>query len=231
MNPTLCALAGFLGSLQDWDSLDLDVKGIKLDQFSAVNFNVWASAFNAFIREGVANPILMGYSLGGRLGLHALIQAPSLWKGGIIISAHPGLSSRELKKERLLRDLDWAKRFREESWNTLMEGWEGQEVFNHDAFSFDRLEADCCRHHLSACLDHFSLGRQEDLSHKIKELPMPILWIVGERDRKLREVASALQFKHPLSSLLVVREAGHRVPWVQPEAFRAAVEYFLKSII
>jgi 2-succinyl-6-hydroxy-2,4-cyclohexadiene-1-carboxylate synthase len=227
---TLCALAGFLGSPQDWLPFGLDLHGIKIDQFPVANFGGWASDFNASIEDRVENPILLGYSLGGRLGLHAIIQAHSLWKGGIIVSTHPGLSSRELKKERLLRDLGWAKRFREEAWDTLMKDWEGQEVFNHDVFAFERKEADCCRVHLSACLDSFSLGRQEDLSYKIKELPMPILWIIGEKDQKLREAAAALQFTHPSSSILMVKEAGHRVPWVQPDAFRAAIENFLQKI-
>ena len=102
MNSTLCALAGFLGAPQDWHPFNLN--GVRIGQFPATNFDEWASAFNAYIEnKKFANPILMGYSLGGRLGLHGLIQAPSLWKGGIIISAHPGLASGVLKKERLLR--------------------------------------------------------------------------------------------------------------------------------
>ncbi|MBA2369490.1 MAG: alpha/beta fold hydrolase [Candidatus Protochlamydia sp.] len=231
-NSNVYAVPGFLGSIHDWDPFNFDLTPVKTDQFSSNNFNEWAAGFNAFVEsKKQANPILMGYSLGGRLGLHALIQKPFLWKGGIIISAHPGLISSEIRNERLMKDLYWAKRFKEERWDGLMQAWEAQEVFKHDSFSFIRPEGDCCRRYLSDCLDSFSLGRQEDLRHKIEELPMPILWVIGEKDRKLIEAGGIMNFKHPFSCTVVLKEAGHRAPWAQPELFRKAIESFLQKIL
>ncbi|MEL7506912.1 MAG: hypothetical protein AAFN42_06230, partial [Cyanobacteria bacterium J06554_1] len=62
----------------------------------------------------------MGYSLGGRLGLHGLIQQPDLWAGAIIVSADPGIADAKNKKLCLRRERIWANRFLTEPWDDLL---------------------------------------------------------------------------------------------------------------
>ena len=45
-------------------------------------------------------PTLIGYSMGGRLALHAMLNQPGLWKSAVIISAHPGLKNESDRVER-----------------------------------------------------------------------------------------------------------------------------------
>ena len=55
----------------------------------------------------------------------------------------------------------------------------------------------------------------------------PVLWIVGERDRKYVEEGVRAVSLLPNAKLWTVPEAGHRAPWEQPDLVREAVSHFL----
>ena len=173
--------------------------------------------------------ILIGYSLGGRLALHALIDRPHQWLAAIIVSAHVGLEDPQERKERKLLDQKWAERFESEVWSNLMQAWNSREVFAHDPFQFKRLERDYQRSYLANILTRGSLGEQMYLKQQIESLPMPILWVTGKNDIRYSQIAKTLTFAHPHSQWVEVEQAGHRVPWVQPQVFKKLVENFLQE--
>lgn len=235
--PILFPLHGFLGRTQDWAILKWPsyvydwlnpciVKPQKSFWHNAEVFNQWAWSLNE-----KSPHILMGYSMGGRFGLHALLQNPCIWKAAIIISAHPGLKNSQEKKQRLEHDQHWAKRFLEDPWDQLMQDWNNQDIFNSGISPFQRLEKDYDRLALSDAFCHWSLGKQDDLSERIAQLEMPILWVVGENDRRYVERAHSLTFKNSQSKVQVVQGAGHRAPWDQPEIFQSIVTQYLSTIV
>lgn len=224
----ILALHGFLGKASDWDLLELDdTQGIELNAFPLDSMWGWAKAFNQFLQEETNNlhyhkkPVLMGYSFGGRLALHALIENPSLYHAGIIVSSHPGLSNQDEKAKRLQSDQEWSERFLVEDWDTLMASWNSREVFVQSSFTFDRREEDYDRQSLADQLRNCSLGTQEDLREKISQLPMPLFWIVGKRDKLYVDIAKEMNFKNINSRVIVMPECGHRAPWEQPALFRS----------
>ena len=172
----------------------------------------------------------MGYSLGGRLALHALVDRPGLWDAAVIISAHPGLKNQEEKEDRLKSDERWANRFLSESWGSLMEEWSAQSVFSGESSLPSRDENAYSRTTLAESLVGWSLGRQEDLRSKIEKLSIPVLWVVGEWDRKFVSIAKELKFSHPNSKVWIASEAGHRVPWQQTNAFSQELKTFITML-
>ena len=44
-------------------------------------------------RKSERQPVLLGYSMGGRLALHALLDENPPWRAAVIVGAHPGLES------------------------------------------------------------------------------------------------------------------------------------------
>jgi len=138
----LYALHGFLGKPSDWKDLfqKSDLQTIHavdiFNAFSLDSLTDWIEGFNQSIERKRAGSlrVLMGYSLGGRLALHALFQNPTLWDAAIIISAHPGLSSDNEKHQRLSIDEEWACRFENEPWDELMQAWNSRDVFSGDGF-------------------------------------------------------------------------------------------------
>ena len=51
---------------------------------------------------------LLGYSLGGRLALHALLEKNHPWQAAVMVSAHPGLESATELGARRATDTTWA---------------------------------------------------------------------------------------------------------------------------
>jgi len=218
----LVAVTGFLGKSADFASL----KTFHPLELSAPNqgFYAYASELSRRVPQGSA---LLGYSLGGRLALHTLLANPTHYSAAIIVSAHPGLTTKQEREIRLQSDAVWAEAFLKEPWDDLMQKWESQEVFRSSRFILKRAEADFDRRALADCLFHYSLGKQEDLRSQLACLNMPILWMVGEKDEKFRAVSQPLKFSHPDSKVLIVADAGHRIPWEQAEQFQKAVYSFL----
>lgn len=230
----LYALHGFLGTPDDWDFLpDRTVQSI--DLFTpplAPDLHSWGENFNKQITESspvATSRILMGYSLGGRLAIHALLQNPSLWHAAIIISANPGLTTDEERSQRQILDKKWATRFENEHWEQLISDWNQQKAFQSDSFAFTRREKDYDRKILADSMRNWSLGKQEYLNEKISTLPMPILWMIGEND-PLAARASEIKLQHPQSKIWLAEDAGHRLPWQQPKQFLLKLSQFIDGV-
>lgn len=226
------AIPGFLGLPTDWDILQWPhLRGVDLHAFSWNSLTEWGTQFNAWVERKEKEPaILMGYSLGGRLALHALLQRPQQWQAAIIVSAHPGITHLPDRKRRQKHDQEWANRFETEEWSSLMQAWNGQQVFQHETFHFQRQEKDYPRGQLAQCLKAGSLGQQTDLRSHIASLAVPLLWITGSEDCLYSQIAQMLCLAHPSSRWENVQKAGHRVPWSQTQIFSDLVQAFLKDI-
>lgn len=224
----LYALHGFLGKPKDWQFLSNPCIAVDLFDYSNFSFQSWANSFNASVRlQNLGAKVLMGYSLGGRLALHALIQDPTLWDAAIIISAHSGLKDQNERVRRVAQDEAWAQRFEKEPWDHLMQDWNAQKVFQNDQVKIPRHEAEFSRKTLAQALRSWSLGIQQDLQFHIEQFPVPILWIAGELDSFYAERASLLKLSHASSQVWIANQTGHRVPWEQPIFFQAKVNEFL----
>lgn len=214
------ALHGFLGSLKDWELLDMPWNVLAIALHPKRDFQTFAKEFNAWAKKNLAPPRgIMGYSLGGRLALHALLDDPSLWSKGILISTHPGLCGEEEKQKRVKHDQAWAKRFLQDPWDILMKDWEAQEVFKNETYRFFRKEADYKREDLAKWLTHFSLGLQENLLPKIQELSLPLFWVTGEFDHAYRSFAKQACERHSFSKEFVILGGYHRGCFASPEVF------------
>jgi 2-succinyl-6-hydroxy-2,4-cyclohexadiene-1-carboxylate synthase len=220
---SLYALHGFLGQPSDWDFLKLG-RWICPDLFKKIDpFQKWASNFNQSVEPG---SLLMGYSLGGRLALHALLQNPERWKGAIIVSAHPGLTTLQERRERLLHDHRWAERFLSEPWEDLLVAWNQQILFGGKQPVKFREESAYSRELLSQALKVWSLGEQENLRPKLLQLSIPILWIAGKNDQRYAPIS----LEHPTFKHVLVPDAHHRVPWEQQEIFTQIMTDFINEV-
>lgn len=231
MQKKLIALHGFLGRPSDWDFFQFPT----LNAFDLFLFTQWKTLEEwsdqfCHLHEQEDRPILMGYSMGGRFALHALIQNPRQWGGGVIISAHPGLSDEQEKTARLQEDIEWAARVEGEEWDSLIRAWNSQSVFAQDTFEFKRSEKEYRRSALAWFLRHGSLGKQKDLQQQISRLKLPILWIAGEKDEKNRQFMQDQILSHPQSKKVVISKAGHRCPWEQPQIFKETVMEWIERL-
>ncbi len=224
------ALHGFLGRGSDWDSLNLPIRTPDLLTASDTSLEIldWSTQFCDRIARVDSMPSLMGYSLGGRLALHTLIQKPALFHRAVIISAHTGLDSTQEQRARMVHDQHWSGRFEKEPWESLMCDWDAQSVFGGRPNPLPRNEADFSRTALAESLGSWGLGQQHVLLPLLHKVQCPVLWVVGEEDTRYRKIGERAVAELPRAELWVCPDACHRVPWENPEAFRERIIPFLE---
>lgn len=240
-------LNGLLGNPKQWESLfsPADAEAIcpaivapkSAEKSSA--FWKWASDFTGWVADhpeaqGSGPHWLVGYSQGGRLAMHALLEAPELWAGVILISADPGFSGGRDSSERTARiesDRAWAKRFGRESIEYVLPEWEKQEVFGGRprplCWPTPTLEES---HEAATQLRVFSVGLQDNLRKPLKALEKPILWVAGSEDAKYRKIAEDAAADNSDWKSLILEGCGHRAPWDHESNPQAAYAEFLSKV-
>ena len=233
----IVAIHGFLGLPSDWSRLPVatDFAPINLwDDLRALppkddddGFTAWTENFLDSIRAMKEKPVLLGYSLGGRLALHALLRAPDVFAAGIIVSAHPGLQNDQARSERFAHDERWAQRFLDDPWEQVLRDWNAQPTLlspppelAREEMSLSRKEEHFDRVLLARALRVWSLARQADFRFQIRKYPVPITFVSGSLDAKFSVLNARLELTDTQRQI-VIPNAGHRVPWDQPSAFVA----------
>lgn len=212
------ALHGFLGSPLDWQAILPKGKQTCMDLFeeksiAQPSLRCWAERFISLVeKDGHSSRILCGYSLGGRLALHALSLAPKLWSKAIFLSTHLGLEHEEEKQLRVAQDKLWAERFLTGEWEPLLAAWNSQKIFERDLPLIQKKTVTLSlREAYAAALQNWSLGLQRNFLQEVNSLQMPILWLTGEHDRSSRQRAKKISFSHSNSIEYSVPGAGHRL--------------------
>ena len=221
------ALHGAFGDASDWETLaaSLPTEVRPIDLWSTehdLSLADWGAEFNRRVAGSDPEPILLGYSMGARLGLHALLDAPGLWRRAILVSPHPGLGSRDDRRARRARDDGWLRKFERLEWSEFWGEWNAQGVFESSVSRPLVTRRDSMRRGLVA----WSLSEQGDLLPDLHRIGCPILWVTGGRDQKFTSIAEASCLLSPGAQHRVIESAGHRVPWDAPDEFAELVRDF-----
>jgi 2-succinyl-6-hydroxy-2,4-cyclohexadiene-1-carboxylate synthase len=193
----ITCLHGFLGNPRDWDFL------------RDAGFAIETPPLDAIPPHG---DTLLGYSLGGRLALHALL-AGAKYKRAIFVSTGLGIEGEEARANRRAADEAWARRFESEDFNTVMATWNAQPVLAGPSLARSRDDYD------PRALREWSSGALPPVASRLYELTIPTLWIAGARDTKYVAEAKRAVSLAPDADLAIIEDAGHRVPWEQPREF------------
>ena len=215
----------------EFPDLEMITEDLCAKQFKS--FDNWTKDFcgRVAVQANAEKSILLGYSLGGRLALHACIHRPDLWEGVVVVGADPGLESEEEKKHQLDRDRNWAERLKREPLEKLVNEWDEQSVFcgleNQAPRNLDEMDS----YRLSQQFEVFSKGLQQNLAPKLAKLKSPpILFLSGEKDNKYQKIGEELEKSSSVVLAQVVVDAGHRVPWENPKQFVQTLGKFINSL-
>lgn len=234
---TIWCLHGAVGAAADWQPFREEweragyaVRAVDLWRFLDCcprSLADTATALNAEVAGNRGKNLLVGYSMGGRIGLHALLAANSPWDAAVIIAAHPGLESEEEKIARRQKDADWSVKCHRGEWAAFLQEWQSQAIL-HSAADFlvdwcDRTPLHLRRKEIARSFLEWSLGQQENLWPRLAEIAVPLLWLTGELDGKFTSLAQRACALLPRARGHVIDAAGHRLPWQQPAAFSQEV--------
>ncbi len=181
-HPHLIFLHGFLGCKEDWNQIlpffekayyciALDLPGHGQSEYC----EDIVGAVKSFI--GPNKPTLIGYSMGGRIAM----QLQTWVKNLIILSAHLGLQTQKEKEERFELDRVWSEKLLHLPFETFLEQWYAQSLFQPLPSLPLRLKND--PESLSKVILQMSLSFQA----YIDTLDCPALFLYGENDLKYRD--------------------------------------------
>lgn len=229
----ILGLHGFLGQGRDfeplWQSLrpqlsfetwtpKLFTPGLK----SLPSFQDWPETlFTQWDQRWPKQPaVAVGYSLGGRLLLHAVLAAPERFQAVILLSVNPGLITQEPEARRAW-EAQWAQRFRSDGWTALLKDWNALPVFM-GSFSAPRLESEYSREALAQAFELWSVTRHGFELSALEGLQNPLLWCFGGLDKKYCELGRRLQ-EHLPGRFETMPGAGHRLLADAPERVAKAL--------
>lgn len=226
LNTHLICLPGFLGEKKDFQGLESffrDLPKFKISILDWMNempdptttpISVVGSWFGEKVLSMVApgdQVVVLGYSLGGRLTLalreYLMGRNVSVKLRYVFVSTNPGIESADEKPARLTSDANWADRFLNEDWATVLSAWNQQAVFHGSVQEPSRAALESQRQKIARVLTNWSLARQKDFRPQL--FGSDFIWMTGEKDSKLTELAKASpQIAAKLRSL---PQASHRV--------------------
>ena len=233
MPPTLLLLHGFTQTRQSWRpvmaalggrrrAIAPDMPGHGLAAARPASFSASAGYIRALGGERFA---LAGYSMGGRVALHAALALGSRLDRLVLIGASPGIADAAERAARRTADDALADRIEAigveafaREWASLPL-WEGQPERVAAAANADRLRNTPAG--LAAALRGLGTGVMDPLWDALPSLSVPVTLAVGERDEKFRSLAERMAERLPRAEVVVVEGAGHAAQLEQPDAVAA----------
>ena len=173
---------------------------------------------------------LAGYSMGGRLALHALLEKDHPWQAAVIVSAHPGLEDEAEREARRASDATWVSMALAGNWQDFLTKWNAQPLLGgpmRDPQASGSLVMR--RREIARSFVDWSLGAQQPLWERLHEINVPVIWVAGENDLKFRALAERAVSLMPHAKLRIAPGAGHRVPWEAEEWLADEVAGFLRK--
>jgi 2-succinyl-6-hydroxy-2,4-cyclohexadiene-1-carboxylate synthase len=260
----LVLMHGFLGSSTDWNFLTEGPSFknwivIKPDLFSAHSdknlfkpLSQWGNCFWIFILEKLQEITkkkdsalenfdfyLCGYSLGGRLLLHAFHEKPKVVQKAVFISASYGFFNdtnfnSEKRKLRRQQDAIWASDFNscksEVGFDDLICKWNNQDVFvnknQSSTTSFKKSFTQYNMDRLAFALTEWGQAEQKFYLNETIDW-IKTYWIYGSNDHKYEKLYSDLISKVPTENIFAIEKAAHRVSFDNPVLTAQTLEKIL----
>ena len=189
--------------------------------------DLWASA-DRLVAEG-GTGTYVGYSMGGRVALHAALTHREHVQRLVVIGATAGIDDPRERAARRAADERLADHIEAVGVPTFIDEWLRNPLFagltEAAAMRSDRLRNTAAG--LAASLRATGTGTQTPLWDRLGDIECPTLVLVGEHDDKFTALGRRLVEGLPIAELVVVPGAGHSVHLEQPDATVAAIGAWL----
>jgi len=249
--PPLVLLHGFTGSARAWGefgqslarhftTLAVDIAGHGQTTLASEPDHyrmpqVVEDILRAVELLGYPTAAWLGYSMGGRLGLHVLAARPEAVSGAVLIGASPGIATEAGQAERRASDEQLAVVLETQGIEAFVNYWESIPLFESQlalpetvrvAIRSGRLA--CDPRGLAASLRGMGTGAQEPLHGRLASINVSTLLMAGELDERYcavgREMASAM----PAARFVSVPGVGHAAHTEAPAFCSREVIAFLQ---
>ena len=221
--PEVVFLPGFMQHADTWSPIAAVVGErypVELLEFETWTFEERLDE----IRAAGEGAVLVGYSMGGRLALHAAVRMPLA--GLAVLGASAGIEDPDERRRRRAADEELASWIEAHSIDEVVDRWEQNPVFASqlpqlvEAQRAGRLDHHPAR--LAQLLRSAGQGALDPIWDELAEIEIPVLAMAGEADAAYRAAAARLA-RLPVT----IPGAGHAAHLEQPDAVAAALSEFL----
>lgn len=251
--PLLVCLHGFTGSGRTWSPFGrrfaARFRPVYADALGhgrsdaperAAAYSLWRTADTlaaalAGVDEGPVH--VLGYSMGGRQALHLALSHPERVASLVLVGASPGIGSEDERQKRRASDEVLAALLEREGIGPFVARWEALPLFASQARLGEASRLRQRRERLSQrpaglamSLRGAGAGAQDDLSPRLGEIAVPLLYVAGALDGRYLAVGERVVRSVRRGRLVRIEGAGHAAQLERPRAFAAALDAFWQEI-
>jgi 2-succinyl-6-hydroxy-2,4-cyclohexadiene-1-carboxylate synthase len=175
--------------------------------------------------------VLVGYSLGGRLALRAVLRDPGRYAGLVTVGATAGIDDPALRSSRAEADDRLAAWMEAAPIEDVVSIWERQPLFADQPEGLIEEQRPGRMSHdpasLAMLLRTAGQGVLEPVWHELLTLDLPVLAIAGARDEGYVRAAQRMADVAPRGRAAIVEDAGHAAHLQRPQRVAELIAGFL----
>lgn len=252
--PAVVLLHGFTGSVSTWH----ETAALLQDRYSIIAVDLTGHGLTAAPAEvkrytmeeqtadlhelleklAVDQPVMIGYSMGGRIALSYAVRYPHSLSALILESSSPGLRTLEERASRRQADNMLAERIEKEGMEWFIDYWQDIPLFHSQKKMPEERQAKVRgerlhqrKEGLANSLRGIGTGSQPSNWERLQQLAMPVCLLTGSEDDKFIEIADEMEKLIPNACRAVIKDAGHAIHVEKPVQFATMVKNCLKTMI
>jgi 2-succinyl-6-hydroxy-2,4-cyclohexadiene-1-carboxylate synthase len=179
-------------------------------------------------------PVLVGYSLGGRLALRAALREPDSFSGVVVVGSTAGIEEGPLRLTRAEADEKLASWMEAMPIEDIASLWERQPLFADQSDALVEQQRPGRLSHdprsLALLLRTAGQGTLEPVWHELRSLELPLLAIAGARDEGYAAAVKRIAATAPNGRAVIVENAGHAAHLQQPQEVAGLIAAFVDSV-
>lgn len=200
-----------------------------------LDFGTWTFERRlAEIRGAGEGAVLVGYSMGGRLALHAGARWPDAFAGLVLLGASAGIEDPGERTRRRVADDELATWIETHPIEEVVTRWERNPVFASQPPALVTAQRAGRLAHEPAALAQLlrsaGQGALEPVWDELRALPMPILALAGEDDPRYVAAAERIAAEAPDALARTIPGAGHAAQLEDPDAVAAVLLDWLSAL-
>jgi 2-succinyl-6-hydroxy-2,4-cyclohexadiene-1-carboxylate synthase len=200
---------------------------------TCLDFDTWTfeERVEEIIQATKPGDALVGYSMGGRLALHAALREPDRFGALVLVGVSAGIEDRGEREDRRRSDESLAEWMERRSIEEVVERWERQPVFETQPDELREWQRAGRLSHeprlLAQLLRTAGQGALEPVWERLKDLRCPVLLTAGEQDRRYASAARRMAEELREARVRLLPDAGHAPQLEAPREFTTLLAEFL----
>jgi 2-succinyl-6-hydroxy-2,4-cyclohexadiene-1-carboxylate synthase len=229
---TVLLVPGFMQRGEAWEPIAARLAGSSYSS-TCVDFATWTfdDRIAELLEKAPPGAALVGYSMGGRLALHAALREPGRFGALVLVGVTAGIEDAAEREDRRRSDESLAEWMERRSIEEVVERWESMPVFASQPPGLRELQRAGRLSHdperLAQLLRSAGQGASPPVWERLGTLGCPVLLTAGEQDRRYATAARAMAERIPHARVRLVADAGHAPQLEAPAAFSALLREFL----